>query len=102
MLIQPSRRSFIRGLASLVAAPVVIRVAKLMPISVVREPWDYSGALEESFRLTKEFYAARVLTQGTMYDLLYPGLRKITMNYTHLEESYPKIFAARVLPLIGE
>lgn len=97
MVIQPSRRGFIRGLASLVAAPAVIRAAKLMPISVVVDDFFVDSLLVKG----TERYAFTYIPSRA-YDLLFPGLRGVTFDYTRLEESYPKIFAPRVLPLIGK
>jgi hypothetical protein len=44
-MIQISRRSLIRGLGALIAAPAVIRVASLMPIKV----WDESLDIAEGW-----------------------------------------------------
>lgn len=40
-IIAPSRRGLITGIASLIAAPAVVRVASLMPISVPKPPALY-------------------------------------------------------------
>lgn len=35
MILQPSRRSLIVGMASLLAAPAIVRVSSLMPVKVI-------------------------------------------------------------------
>lgn len=109
MLIQPSRRGFIRGLASLVAAPAVIRVAKLMPISVVEDGLSEQNLLNAMAQIRAGFgYQApsKVIVPERMvhlaYDLLCPGLRKVGAGWANVEGLYPKIFAPQVLPLIGK
>ena len=42
-----SRRSFITGLAALVAAPAIVRVASLMPVRGIVMPITYQGVLLE-------------------------------------------------------
>lgn len=38
-IIRPSRRGFITGLASLVAAPAIVRVSSLMPVKALIDPY---------------------------------------------------------------
>jgi hypothetical protein len=64
-MIEIGRRRFITGLAALVAAPAVIRIAPLMPISSrfvpCYVPVVWLSGLAESFNRTKEIYAAQLL-----------------------------------------
>jgi len=66
-----NRRGFIQGLASLVAAPAVLRVAPIMPvkpvalveydIAYVEISMGYKTALLQSFSRTKEIVAVRMM-----------------------------------------
>ena len=57
-VIQPSRRGFITGLATLIAAPAIIRVADLMPIK--SQP---RFLLTELQAITRKAFLPRVYTQ---------------------------------------
>ena len=69
-----NRRGFIQGLASLVAAPAVLRVAPIMPVkpvalveydilhdAYVEISMGYKTALLQSFSRTKEIVAVRMM-----------------------------------------
>ena len=53
-----SRRSFITGLAALIAAPAVVRYASLMPVKAMPSVEDLNALLkarmDEAYRITRE------------------------------------------------
>lgn len=61
MTLSIPRRAFISGLASLIAAPAVIRVAKLMPISVEPAPYGIGPAMR-AIPLLEEHARQRFMT----------------------------------------
>lgn len=74
MTIDLSRRSFLRGMSALVAAPAVIRVAKLMPISAPKLDLVYGrspamDALQAMSELNE--YVARALAAQISETLFY-------------------------------
>lgn len=54
-IIQPSRRSFITGLTSLIVAPAIVRVESLMPVKAVKsnELWKNYWFDEETYKILK-------------------------------------------------
>ena len=78
-----SRRWFLGGLGAALAAPAIIRVAPLMRVKPLVTSLD-------------EIRIAYALTRRKIDDdislLMYPGLRKIAIEYRDLDELYPKIF----------
>lgn len=58
-VMQPSRRGFLRLLGGALAAPAIVRVASLMPISALAEPFEFSGfqtVIPASQLVTKDLY----------------------------------------------
>jgi hypothetical protein len=50
-----SRRSFITGLAALVAAPAIVRAASLMPVKAMPTAEElYRLRMDEAYRITRE------------------------------------------------
>lgn len=96
MLIQPSRRGFIRGLASLVAAPAVIRVAKLMPISVWENGLSEQNLLNAMAQIRAGFgyrIPSKVIVPESMAHLAY-ALASTVFDDIDFESRYDKIFAS--------
>jgi len=92
-----SRRQFLRGLATALSAPVIVKAASLMPVKVMPEVLR-AGYLPWSFPLPpiKTEGAPFIPYDGTaMRDLLMPGLRKITGDYQSISSQWEKVFAAQ-------
>lgn len=81
-----NRRFFLKGALYVAAAPVVVKASSLMPvrrynpimtvtINGLDEYGDFKAiqyrALMESFRLTKEIVAARVLNESFQFKTIY-------------------------------
>ena len=68
----PSRRSFLTGLASLIAAPAIVRVTSLMPVKAMPSVEDINALLkarmDECYRITAQ----------NLSDALYGNLTNMT------------------------
>ncbi len=93
-----SRRGFLFGASAFLAAPAIVRVSSLMPISVrpplLTVPINYVDALAASMVETKAITAARVLNMNieAFRELLLPGLRGIEAKYEDIPQQYDRIF----------
>ena len=87
-----SRRRLFGFGAALLAAPAIVKISAIMPVSTMPAslPLSPTEALIASFVETKENYAAEVLAHGMdvsrFRELLMPGLREIDCTYEMLSE----------------
>lgn len=91
MVRSPSRRGFISGLISFVAAPAIVRASSLMPIKALETEFD---GLAASLALTKEIIAANIFNLGAVRDALLPGLFEVRMSYDVLPSAWETLFAS--------
>lgn len=84
-MIQPSRRRFLTGLASLLAAPAIVRASNLMAISPF-EDW----ARNEITAHGSGLWLAQI------YDLLIPGVRQLKSAYVCLPDQWAAVFDAKL------
>jgi hypothetical protein len=72
-LIKPSRRGFLFGAAAFLAAPAIVRVASLMPVSVPKPAFDLGS---QGFDVTYDqihLTGARFLEPGTIICISSPA-----------------------------
>jgi hypothetical protein len=82
-LIQPTRRGFLRGMATLIAAPAIVRASSIMPVRVLDEEWSPSQIIR---------FRTGPISMTQMRELLLPGLREISMRYTGVQNRWPGVF----------
>lgn len=86
-----SRRRFFGFGAALLAAPAIVKISAIMPVSTVPasiSQLTVTEALALSMVETKEMYAANVLTLMNVYrfrEIIMPGLRAIEGTYDDLD-----------------
>jgi hypothetical protein len=89
-----SRRAFLLGTASLVAAPAIVRISSLMPVKVfdVTEVGYLGLAQYKAEGCAAEFDGG--VTLQMIRDQLLPGLLSMDANYRHLESHWGKVMRA--------
>lgn len=80
-IVQPTRRGFINGIVSLIAAPAVIRTIDLMPAKIIAPTVEEVVAVRSGVDL------------GAMRDLLMPGLKRLVDSQYKEMSGYDVIFA---------
>ena len=80
-IIQPTRRGFISGLISLVAAPAVIRTIDLMPTKIIAPTVEEVVAIRSGVDLK------------AMKELLMPGLKRLVDSQYKEMSGFDIIFA---------
>lgn len=79
MIIQ--RRAFLTGLASLLAAPAIVKASSLMPVKAIREPTN-----EEMMALLKQrMDEAYQVTRESMARILYGNPDFVPQRFTGFE-----------------
>jgi hypothetical protein len=70
MILQPSRRSLIVGMASLLAAPAIVRVSSLMPVKVIDNHDEMMMELyiKHRARFVKEFLNLMQAAEDDLYN----------------------------------
>ena len=76
-VMQPSRRGFLRLLGGALAAPAIVRVASLMPISALAEPFEFSG-----------FYSLIPLGQLPTQTTMLNGIELVFDAFCPIDEGY--------------
>lgn len=79
-----NRRSFLRGAIGLLAAPAIVRVASLMPVS---EMFISAGPTLVVAEGSSVFYSRALIR-----DLLMPGLVDITGSYPSVPSQWGALF----------
>lgn len=74
-----SRRRFFGFGAALLAAPAIVKISAIMPVSTMPATLSMTPtqALIASFIETKENYAAGMMNTAAFRELLMPGLREM-------------------------
>lgn len=93
---EASRRGFISGLISFVAAPAIVRAASLMSVKSLSLDF-HERALAYSFKQTQEIMAANILNMGTLRELLLPGLQEVAYSYETMPRVWEAVFSNRSL-----
>jgi hypothetical protein len=80
-----TRRAFLTGLISFVAAPAIVRASSLMPVKII-EP----EIIQINYGITR---TGGGVCLTTIKDLLLPGLRKIVLDDEKYSAMWEKVFA---------
>jgi len=83
----PSRRRFLFGAAAFLAAPAIVRVASIMPVSVQNPFMDFHLGGDSVFSLTLE---------GQITGSLIPGQTIWATNYTGSQTEAGRAFRADI------
>jgi len=89
-----TRRGFIQGLASLVAAPAVLRVAPIMPVKPVALV-EYDILRDAYVEISMGYKAVRAAVDHNLYRYLY---RPDSMGLIRMEDIQNRLFEGVLLP----